>query len=100
MNETAPPSRHYSMQTGVQLFQQSQYMDALSHLTRVANEIVISKEVVTAMHLSGIAFRRIGDRTASYRYLSDALKAVKKFNDRQLEAQIQEDFDTTKRMPQ
>jgi|GEM_PF-5897510 len=90
-------SAHNAIQEGFKLLQQGNAEAAIPHLTSVANLFPVTNEVIEAMRLAGIAFRRIKNFEASTRSLEDSLREARRLKKPELEALAREELVTTVR---
>ena len=88
-------SIHRSIQEGFRLLQTGNPEAAIPYLTSVANLYPVTNEVIEAMRLAGIAFRRMLNLEASTRCLKDSLREARRLKKPELEALAMEELVAT-----
>jgi len=86
-----------SIQEGFKQLQLGDPEAAISYLTPVTNFFPVTNEVIEAMRLAGVAFRRLQYFEASTRYLEDSIREARRLKKPDLEALATEELLTTSR---
>jgi len=88
-------STNHSLREGFRLLQSGDPEAAIPHLTLVANLFPVTNEVIEAMRLAGVAFRRMKNFEASTRYLQDSIREARRLKKTELEALAREELTLT-----
>jgi len=95
-SEPNPPNSS-DLQRGLQLFHEGEYYLALGRFANYINLWPVTDEVVIALQMSGVIYRRIkpAQLDASLRVLEDALTKARELKKPRLEASVTEDLKAT-----
>jgi len=95
-NEPNPP-KSSDLQRGLEFFHDGEYYLALGRFASYMNLWPVTEEVVIALQMSGVIYRRLKppQLDASLRVLEDARTKAKELNNPRLEASVLEDLEAT-----